>query len=204
MRSSAMIHGARHMIVREGELPRQVFILFSGWAFQFHLLPDGRRQIFSFLLPGDFIGAEGLIDLPSIYSVQALTRVQLCAFDAEELGRALHQNAELRDRFNAYFYDEVAVLAGRLIDLGRRTATERIVRLVLEIEQRAKTRGLLSNGTIPFPLRQTHIADALGLTAVHVNRTINALRRDGLITFHRGAMVIEDRNALEEIGGSRV
>jgi CRP-like cAMP-binding protein len=78
------------------------------------------------------------------------------------------------------------------------------VRLVLEIEQRAKTRGLLSNGTIPFPLRQTHIADALGLTAVHVNRTINALRRDGLITCHRGAMVIEDRNALEEIGGSRV
>jgi len=89
----------------------------------------------------------------------------------------------------------------RLIDLGRRTATERIVRLILEIEERARMRGLVSDQTIPFPLRQTHIADALGLTAVHVNRTINALRREGHITFRRGSMVIENRKALQEIAG---
>jgi len=202
VRSSGMVHGTRHIMVREGEIPRQVFTLFSGWAFQFHLLPDGRRQIFSFLLPGDFIGAEGLINLPANYSVQSLTRVQLCGFDAQELGRVFQENVELRERINEHFYDEVSVLTGRLIDVGRRTATERIVRLILEIEQRAKSRGLVSDQTIPFPLRQTHIADALGLTSVHVNRTINALRRAGHITFRRGSMVIENRMALQEIGGS--
>ena len=202
IRSTTQSHGSRHILVKEGELPRQIYTLYSGWAFQFHLLPDGRRQIFSFLLPGDFICVEGLINLPSNYSVQSLTRVQLCAFNTSQLAHAFHESADLRDRINEHFYDEVSLLTGRLIDIGRRTATERIVRLILEIEARVKTRGLLSNRTIPFPLRQTHIADALGLTAVHVNRTINALRREGLITFQRGAMVIENRSALEEIGGA--
>ena len=201
IRDGMITFAPRQIFAREGEIPRQVYSLYAGWAFQYRLLGDGRRQIFSFLLPGDFIGVRPLNDSPLCYSVQALTRVEACSFDTDELARLFQGRNDLKKKITTNFYQETSLLASRLVDVGRRTATERIIRLILEIEGHLKSRGLVSENTFPFPLRQTHIADALGLTAVHVNRTINVLRREGLITFRRGSMTLEDRNALMEIAG---
>jgi CRP-like cAMP-binding protein len=202
IRGETVTVGPRQIIAREREIPKQVYSLYSGWAFEYRLLPDGRRQIFAFLMPGDFIGIRPLIHTPMSYSVQSLTQVNLCAFSTDGLTRLFQGRSDLKDQITQNFFHESSFLASRLIDVGRRSATERVVHLILDIEKRAMSRGLVSDRTIPFPLRQTHIADALGLTAVHVNRTINALRREGLIVIGRGALTIEDRDALEEISGS--
>ena len=192
---------ARRMIHREGETPAEVFSLFDGWAFRFKLLADGRRQILSFLLPGDFLSLHALQASPLHFSVQALTTVRLCAFDTRTMCDFLRDRPHLAWSIGAIWARKSARLDCRIIDLGRRDALERMARFLLEIGERLKRRGLATDEIVPFPLRQEHIADALGLSTVHVSRTIAMLRGQGLVTLGHGSLMIHDYNRLSEIAG---
>lgn len=191
----------RHVLQQEGEMPQHAFVLISGWAFRFKLLLDGRRQILSLYLPGDFINYQALRSTELSFSVQSLTEVSLCAFDAQPLAARFHENKVLWERLEAALHAETNRLASRITDLGRRTALERVARLLLEIADRL---GRHENQLIEFPLRQHHIADMLGLTAVHVSRTIKGLRDRGIIKIGGGALTIQDYEALKEIGGPMI
>lgn len=191
---------ARRIIVRQGEAPSQIFTLHSGWAFRFTLLPDGRRQILDFLLPGDLISPPALASAAMTFSVQALTDVTLCAFDADAFRQAMRHPA-LCHHLAARHMTEFAAADARITDLGRRTALERLARLILDLEDRLRRRRLFSGDGIPFPLRREHIADALGLTAVHVSRTVATLRDLGAITLVRDAIFVDNRNVLLETAG---
>jgi CRP-like cAMP-binding protein len=202
LRREVISVASRRIILRQGEVPSKLFTLYSGWAFRFNLLPDGRRQILSFLLPGDLVTTQAVYISPLRFSVQTVTEVTLCAFDAKELVATMQQNAALTDCIAARYAREVAEADDRVVGLGRRTAMERVSSLILKLVNKQRLRSLMRGDSGEFPLRQEHIADALGLTTVHVSRTISSLRDEGIIAMERNKITIKDRQRLIEFAGN--
>ena len=194
---------ARRTIYREGETADEIFTLFDGWAFRFKLMPDGRRQILSFLLPGDTISLPLLRFDRLHFSVQALTAVSLCVFDRAGLADYVSAHPTVARRLEVFFARDAADADERLADLGRRTARERVARLALQLFARLRRRSAVQDSSFDFPLRQQHIADALGLTAVHVSRVFHALRGEGLIVVERNLLTILDPRALMKAAAMR-
>ena len=192
----------RRILLREGEAPLELATLVSGWAFRFKLLPDGRRQILSFLLPGDMIVFHALHENTLNFSVQTLTPVQVCAFDANELRSFLMDRPLIRRDLEAHCAAELIAADELVTDLGQRRAPERMARFVLGLEARLVQRKLAEPGILPFPLRQGHLADTLGLTTVHVSRMLTQLRGDGVISVGRDQLVISNRDRLMNLAGA--
>ena len=189
----------RQLLMHEGQSPTELATLLSGWAFRFKLLPDGRRQILSFLLPGDLVVFHGLHDKALNFSVQTLTTVRLCVFDTIELRLFLKDRPHIRCEVEARYAVELAAADEMITDLGQKRAPGRIARLVLALEARLATRGLVEKGVFFFPLRQEHLADTLGLTAIHVSRTLTQLRVHGIISVTRDKLVVHDRERLLDL-----
>ena len=187
---------ARRMIMRAGEPPQEVFSLLEGWAYRFMLLSDGRRQILAYYLPGNFITLEAL-HMPRLhFSVQALTDVQLCVFDVGQFKAFVAETAGLAQEAERMCVQRTILTDHLVMDLGRRTAQEKLARMLMEIYVRLARRGLVSNGSFTWPLRQEHIADTLGLTPVHVSRTLGALKREGLVDVNGQTVTIVDESRL--------
>ncbi len=187
--------------LREGEKPLQSYTLYSGWAFGYKQLADGRRQILSFLLPGDSVILENLYfpNLPLPYSVKTLTAIAVCTFTLGDMMRLANAQGAQSQRLSDEMYKHMGSLNQRLIDIGRKSAMGRLAQLILDLEMRLRHRGLSADGQIEFPAKQEHLADALGLTTVYVNRTLDRLRKLDLIDFKRNWMVIKDFEALSRI-----
>ena len=188
----------RNDVHREGDCPPPMAIV-SGWACRQRLLPDGRRQIVSFLLPGDVVGAMAPC-LPAACATVALTRVRLA--DATPLYRmpgssaeqpGLAQGLRVIDLLNDW------LLRDQITRLGRQTAYERFANLLMELYHRLQTVGLAGDGRFSFPLTQEMLADALGLSVVHVNRTVQQMRRDGLLELRSGVVVMPQLDALRSV-----
>lgn len=188
---------ARRLIIHEQDFHDAVPIICSGWAASIKLLADGRRQILSVLLPGDIV-STGLAFVPRPGRVvEAITDVHYRTFKRRELRSLLFKRTEFLDNvLNAWIAEQTS--ADRLIvDLGRRSGEERIARLILNLAQRLKDRGMIRDAThMDFPLRQHHIADAAGLTQVHVSKVVSEFRRSGLVEFHQRSLTILDLEGL--------
>jgi CRP-like cAMP-binding protein len=192
---------ANRLLVRKGDVPRFIHTIFSGWAFEYHQLSDGRRQILSFLVPGDSLALESLASpkFPLPFSARALTCVSLCTFELDAIRRLVRSTPEQVAEFEATFQRYMANQHRRLTDVGRRSASGRLSQLLLELEARLERRGLVKDGTFEFPVRQQHLADALGLTTAYVNRTLVYLRKNNLIAIDRRQLRIIDRKGLAEV-----
>lgn len=196
-------HGSvrpRQHIYKSGESRGQIVILRDGWAIRFVLTPDGRRQILSILLPGDIAGGEFLMREEARVSVQALaTPVRYCAFDIADLKEIAKKDPGLIWTFVGIEIAEHEASEALTVGLGRRNAEQRIARLVLDIYERLEKRGLAEGNTIPFVLRQSTIADLLGLTQVHVSRVMTAMKAQGIMKLARGSLTILDMRALRDV-----
>lgn len=192
---------ANALMLREGEVPQLTYTVFSGWAHRSKHLSDGRRQILSFLLPGDLVLAKAFAVAPIKFSVRTITPVSACAFEREEMFRFLGGSLDLLRSCGNIYFTELDQGDQRILDLGRRNAMGRVASLLLEIHQRLVRKGLAADGPFEFPLRQEHFADALGLTTAHVNRTFGAMKSKGLVKYGPGWMEICDRVALERLLG---
>lgn len=186
-------------IIAPGDTHERVYTLLGGWAFRFGVLPDGRRQILNFLLPGDLVGLQAEMGTAAAHGVEALTYASLCAFKDDTVIKLFHEHYSL-----AYDLTWLAAHSERmgddvLLTVGRRNATERVATLLVHLFKRAASVGLEEAGAIPFPLTQTHVADALGLSPVHVNRVLQALRRQGLIRLAEGRLAIGELRALRRV-----
>lgn len=176
-------------LLEEGRIPTRARVLIAGWACRQRVLPDGRRQIFSFILPGDGVGLCGAHRMPALSTVAAVTPVEL--IDAEPfrelvLGKPSHHGLSLA--LIAAERAEEALLLAQIVRLGRQNAYERVAHFLLEVRDRLATIGLGDQAHFPMPLIQETLADALGMSIVHVNRTLQQLRRDELIEMHAGAV----------------
>lgn len=192
-------------LLREGQLLAAPQILLSGWACRFRMLPDGRRQIFDFILPGDLFGVyfgPGAVALST-----AVTLTVALTADASPLWAAVRDRADEFPGLANCCRAAVSLAEARLLDqlmrVGRQTAYERTASLILEFFHRLRHAGLAEGDVIPMPLTQETIADALGLSVVHLNRTLQQLRRDRLIESRNGFMRVLDPEQLAKISDFR-
>lgn len=185
---------ARREIVAEGAPVREPRALLSGWACRQRILSDGRRQILSFVLPGDLIGVCPQSNPVSSTTILAVTEVVTCAVpDARADKRGLAEAYALSTALDEHF------LFAQITRLGRLSALERLADWILETHDRLLFAGMADPDRLPLPLTQEFLADTLGLTSVHVNRTLQTMRRDGLLTSRAGMIVLPDRDRLERL-----
>ena len=192
--------GARRNLIREGDRPDHVVLMIDGWAARYKLLPDGARQITAFLLPGDFCDLHVTILGEMDHGIVTLTRSGV-AFVPRQKMDELTERPSLAKAFWWATLVDSAVLRAWIVNIGQRDAFEAIGHLICELYVRMKNIGLVNGHRFEVPLTQEEIADALGLTAVHVNRVLQRLRAQDLISFSRGMLTIHDYRRLEEVSG---
>jgi CRP-like cAMP-binding protein len=186
-------------IIRAGEDSPEIYTLYSGWAFRFKTLSDGRRQILNFLLPGDLVGLQAAMFDAAQHGIEALTDVQLCLLPRRKVWGLFGEMPGLAFDVAWLGSREESYVDENLTSAGRRTASERTAALILMLYKRAKALGLVSNETFAFPLTQQHIADALGLSLVHTNKTLSRLRRMGMFTRTNGSLTMLNPRVLERM-----
>ncbi|HEY1928583.1 MAG TPA: Crp/Fnr family transcriptional regulator [Caulobacteraceae bacterium] len=182
--------------VRLSSTPRggRRVVVVSGWACELRILPDGRRQIFGFMLPGEVIDERCTTSIGS-RGVIALSRLEVIDADATLAGEPA-----LRQLFAQAVAEAALEREERLYDhilrLGRLSARERVVHLLLDLRERMDRVGLVKENSFRVPLTHEVLADALGLSVVHINRTMKQLRLEGLVSFKSGAVTLADPERL--------
>jgi CRP-like cAMP-binding protein len=194
---------ARRLILHPKEWSEFVPIICSGWAMSSVALPDGRRQIISFLLPGDIVSAGSLLSPLSGQSVEAITEVTYRKFKRDEVKELLFGRSDLLEKLFALWNEAKARSDQLALDLGRRRAEERIARLILRLADKVAKRSMVRTQTFDFPLRQRHIADATGLTPVHVSKVLGELQRAGLIEINCRTLTILNGTELQRVADWR-
>jgi CRP-like cAMP-binding protein len=186
-------------IIRAGQDSAQVYTLYAGWAFRFKMLPDGRRQILNFLLPGDLIGLQSAMFDAAQHGIEALTDVELCLLPRRKVWNLFGQMPELAFDLTWLGAREESYVDENLLSAGQRSAAERIAALIVILYKRADALAMVTDQTFAFPLNQQHIADALGLSLVHTNKTLARLRRMGMYTQENGSLTLTNPRVLERI-----
>lgn len=189
-------HSQGEQLAAEGAGGVRPRFVVSGWACRQRLMPDGRRQIFSLLLPGDSIGFDAR---PALATVSALTALE--TVDAGAVQDAIRAGGSpgLAHAVSANQLLEDALLLDHAVRLGRLTAFERVAHFLLELQHRLEIVGLGDRQRFPLPLTQEILADTLGLSIVHVNRTLQQLRRSGMIELRSGVAILLEPEAMARL-----
>ena len=190
---------ARSTLLEQGAHSAHLYTLLSGWAFRYKTLEDGRRQILNYVMPGDLIGLQGTLMREMQHSVEALTPVSLCVFQRGRLEELFAGYPSLAFDVTWMAAREERLLDENLLSLGRRTALERAAYLLAYLGTRAEATGMAASGTIVLPITQQHIADTLGLSLVHTNKTLRKLAARGLVTWRDRICEVSDTDALAAI-----
>lgn len=191
---------AGETLIHEGQTDAPLFTLLTGWAFRFKTLRDGRRQILSFLLGGDFIGVQQKMEDASAHGVDTLTEARFCVFQRDSLWE-LHRGS-LSMGFNITWLSahEESMLDETLLSVGRRSAEERVASLLILLFKRAAALQPDAGASgVPFPLTQQHIADGLGLSLVHTHKTLRKLEKRGLHRIENARLRLFDVNAMARL-----
>lgn len=189
------------IILAEGAHSAQLFTLLSGWAFRYKMLEDGRRQILNYLLPGDLMGLQGSVIGEMQHSVEALSPVVLCVFQRDNLPMLFRNHPGLAFDVTWLASREERMLDENLLSVGRRSAIERAAYLIAFIHARATAIGLSEGRNLFIPITQQHVADTLGLSVVHTNKTLKRLAEQRLIHWHDRACEVLDPQGLLEVSG---
>lgn len=187
---------AGRQIVVEGEAYTDIHFLHDGWAFRTKVLPDGRRQIFGYLVPGDVIGLRSSLLTYADDTVEALTDCQISSFSLDRLYDACRNHPRLIIALMWSAAHEQSMLSEQIMRIGRRNALERVAHFFLELLRRLQLVDEAGRRSYVLPLTQELIADTLGLSIVHVNRTLRKLRQRGLVDIENGRLVIHNLREL--------
>ncbi len=190
------IVAARRDVLAEGEVPRFAHFVLEGWGCRYRQMPDGRRQMLSLLLPGDLFDANVQVIGRTDHAVGAITTMTLAEVAPDMLGALGHGNPTIARAL--WWNDHVVAGTHRewIASLGLRSARERIALLFCEVYFRLRLIGRCPARTCEFPLTQADLAEATGLTPVHVNRMVQDLRRERLIEWSGRSLTILDLDRL--------
>ncbi len=158
----------------------------KGWASSYKFLRNGSRQIVNFHIPGDFLGLRSILLRIADHSIEPVTPVAAAEIDVSAFRSSFQRSHRLARSFLWVASTDEAMVVERFIGVARRNAFDRTAHLLLELGERMKLVGLGTNAGYDCPLTQYHLADALGLTAIHVNRVLRQLRERGFVTFRNG------------------
>jgi CRP/FNR family transcriptional regulator len=185
-------------IVAAGSDSPHLWTLYSGLAYRYIVLPDGRRQILNFLFPTDFIGLQASLFDVAEHSVSALTDVHLCVFPRERLADLFSKVPNLAYDITWLTATEQAFVDLNLVAVGQFRADQRIAYLFSSFFERMRPLGLSDDKSCPFPLTQQHVADALGLSLPYTNSAVRRLVGDGLVDLRGGRLRILDWDSFRE------
>ncbi|SDN68614.1 cAMP-binding domain of CRP or a regulatory subunit of cAMP-dependent protein kinases [Methylobacterium phyllostachyos] len=191
---------ARTDIIHEGDDPRTVNVILDGWACRYRQFINGRRQIVSFLLPGDPCDPHIFLLDDMDHTIGAITPVLLGQISGPALQAMTARSPQLELAFHREALATAAVQREWTISLGSRTGIERLAHLFCELHARLAAIGLTEGNTCPMPITQNDLGDAMGQTSVHINRTLQELRGMGLITLRSRRLTIHDPAALARLG----
>ncbi|MGV2130450.1 Crp/Fnr family transcriptional regulator [Agrobacterium vitis] len=179
-------------ILVEGSHSAHLYTTLTGWGFRYKILEDGRRQILNYVVPGDMIGLQGAVFDEMAHSVEALTPMRLCVFERERLFSLFEKHPGLGYDLTWIASREESMLDDHLISIGRRTALERAAYLLAFLDDRGRVAGLIDAEKPYLPITQVHVADTLGLSIVHTNKTLKKLTARGLIRWlDRGCEILD-------------
>ena len=200
LKQRELILEADTTLIHEGQDDAPLYTLLSGWAFRFKTLSDGRRQILSFLMAGDFIGVQQKMGDAAAHGVMTLTDTTFCVFKRDSLWELHRRSPTMGFNVTWLTAHEESMVDTTLLSVGRRNAEERIATLLILLFKRAA--ALQSDGGesgVPFPLTQQHVADGMGLSLVHTNKTLRKLERRGLHTIADGRLYLRDVKTLARL-----
>lgn len=191
---------AKQDIIREGDRPDEVVLILSGFACRYKVIEGGKRQIMAFLLPGDFCDFQVFILKQMDHNIGTLSRCQVVRMKRDAVLVLSERPAIARAFWWASLVDS-ATLREWLVNIGQRTAEERIAHLLCELLVRLETVGLVRDNSYSLPISQNDLADALGVTVVHANRMLMALRDHGLIDLAARELLVKDVEGLKALSG---
>jgi CRP-like cAMP-binding protein len=192
---------AKQDLIREGDQPGPVFGVLQGWACRYKILPSGARQIMAFLMPGDCCDLHVGMVAEMDHSIQTITVASVATVGRAEMDALMEANRSIaRAMYIAQLVDE-GTLRSWIVSMGRRSSLERVAHLMCELYLRAYVVGDAADQSIALPLSQIVLADALGMTPVHINRVLKELRLLGAMDLRRGSLLIQDPIKLVQIAG---
>jgi CRP-like cAMP-binding protein len=187
-------------IVRADTSLSQSTLVFDGLVARYKDLRDGQRQILEIHVAGDFVDLHGFLLKRLEHHVGTLSPVRVAYFPHERLRRITEEEPHLARMLWFSTLVDAAIQREKILSVGRRSAIARVAHLMCELAVRLETVGLAADGRFALPLTQLDLADATGLTSVHVNRMLRKLRDEGVLTFRGGEVAIHDRDRLEQVG----
>jgi CRP-like cAMP-binding protein len=194
------VFGPDQDLVSDGDRPTDCNLILSGFACTYKLLPDGRRQIMSFQIPGDICDLQGFFLGEMDHAIGTLTAGTVAIIPHEELLDLTETYPRIARALSQSTLVDAAIFREWMVGLGRRSAYARVAHLLCEMGLRLQAVGLSQNGCYDLPVTQAELADALGLTGVHINRTLQQLRHEGLIILRGGTVTLSDPEGLKRAG----
>lgn len=192
---------ARQDLIREGDEPGPMFVVLEGWVCRYKILPTGTRQIMAFLMPGDACDLHIKLLAEMDHSIQAVTTAMVATVTRADMEALIQRHPNIaRAMYTAQLVDE-GIMRAWIVSMGRRSSTERVAHLICELYLRARNIGLAGDDEFALPLSQLVLADALGMTAVHINRVLKELRLAGAMAIKRGSVTILKPVKLVQIAG---
>jgi CRP-like cAMP-binding protein len=188
-------------IVRDHDRPSQCCLILEGYAFRYKILDEGQRQIMSFHIPGDIPDLQSVHLKVMDHSLATVCPTKVAFLPHEILRPFLHQHPRIADILWRDTLIDAAIFREWVVNIGRRQAYPRLAHLFCETFLRMKAVGLSDTDVYEMPFTQEQLGDATGLSTVHVNRTMTALRDNGLISTSRGSIVVKDWDGLREVAG---
>lgn len=187
---------AGQSFIHQGHSTNSAYVLLQGWACSYVLLSNGSRQIVAFHIPGDTLGLRSVLFRELDHSVEPITAIDTSEVMISDLMEVFAHSPRLATSVLWTVSRDVAMIVANLVGMGRRSAAERIAYCLLELSARLRLVGLATRAGFACPLSQYQMADALGLSAVHVNRVLRELREAGMMTFQKGQVVFHDYDRL--------
>lgn len=193
-------YARKHDLIREGDRPGLLFVMLKGWACRYKILPNGTRQVMAFLMPGDCCDIPANVLAYMDHSIQTITPAVVATISQADIEGIFDAHPTItKAMYISQLVDE-GTLRAWIVSMGRRSSIERVAHLMCELYIRARSVDSSAEQLV-LPITQTLLADALGMTPVHINRVIKALREAGAMTLSRGSLQIADPEKLGHIAG---
>jgi CRP-like cAMP-binding protein len=185
-------------LISEGDLPNEVFLILDGFAYRYKMTPEGKRQIFAYLVPGDFCDLHVALLKEMDHSIGTLSACKVVKIPTRTVVDLTDNHPTLARAFWWCSLVDEATLREWLVNVGQRSAVQRIAHLFCELHVRLEAVGLAKGGAFKLPITQMELADTVGLSNVHVNRSLKALREAGLLMFRGSSVAISNVEHLKQ------
>ena len=199
--TAARHYPARHDLIRDGDPPGPVFVFLEGWGCRYKILPEGNRQILAIMMPGDFCDMHTSVLNEMDHTIATVTPSLVATIPRPRMQELIDRRPAITHAFWLMQLVDLGVARSWIASMGRRGSVERVAHLMCELYFRAAVAGVVADGECSMPLSQILIADALGLTPVHVNRVLRQLKAAGVMHLARGTLIISDISRLVAVAG---